>query len=261
MGTESLRSGGGAWLAGGWLLVRVSLRRLLFSRQTVMNLLLFALAALAVGGWSLQRDCTPQKFVDEIVLPIYVSFLLPLFCLCYATPSIAADREDQTLVYLLATPLPRPLIYAAKSSAALLLTLAWTLGTWMVLSRLAGAAGSRAAGAFWPAAVGSTCAYVGLFLVFSAVLRRATIVAFVYALFLEAFLGNMPGIIKRVAISFYTQCAVLEASAGIGVNPSTSRDPALFRPIDGDTALLVLWVLAGVLWAGGCWLFSRREYV
>jgi ABC-type transport system involved in multi-copper enzyme maturation permease subunit len=243
-----------------WLLMTVSLRRMIRTRQTVISGLLLVCAALAVVAWSLRHQRTPQQFVHDMLLPVYVSFLLPMLCLCYATPSIAGEREERTLVYLLATPLPRPLIYAAKFAAVLLVTLAWTFGTFATLSWLAGTVGRNLFRAFCPAVFWSTAAYVGLFHLLSATLRRATIVGLVYALFLEALLGNMPGIIKRVAISFYTQCLILDAGRGLGVEPTAIRDPRLLVPVSGSTAWQVLCALTVVLFAIGTWVFSRREY-
>ena len=86
-------------------LTGVTLRRLVTSRQTVVSLLLLGFAVLAVIAWSLRRERTPDEFVNHIFLPVHISFLLPIFCLCYGAASISSDREEQTLVYLLVTPL------------------------------------------------------------------------------------------------------------------------------------------------------------
>jgi ABC-2 type transport system permease protein len=245
---------------GCLLLARLSAWRLFRSRQTVLCALLLILAGLAVSAWSLHPHRTTERFVSGIVLPIFVSFLLPMFCLSFATPVIAGDREDQTLVYLLATPLPRPALFLAKYVAALTLALLWSCGAWVVLTRLAGAFGREVFRPFLPAVVSATVAYVGLFCLFSVLLRRATIVALVYALFLEAFLGNVPGVIKRVAVSFYAQCLMLDAGRELGLSATVGRDPALLVPISGDAAWLVLGVLSGLSLAAGLWIFSRREY-
>jgi len=226
----------------------------------MVSLLLVCFAVLAVVAWLLHHERTVEGFTEQILLPLYVSFLLPILCLCYATASIAGDREEQTLVYALITPLPRPLVYSAKYGTALLLVMAWTLGSMAILCGLAGPAGRDAFRLFWPAVFWSTVAYVGLFHVFSVVFRRATIVALTYALFLETFLGNMPGTVKRVAVSFYTQCLIYDRGSSFGLGPAGSRNPALFLPVSGRTALAVLCVVAGVLFVAGMWLFSRREY-
>ena len=45
----------GRRLSASWHLAGVSLRRLIFSRQTIISLLLLGLAALAVFAWSHRR--------------------------------------------------------------------------------------------------------------------------------------------------------------------------------------------------------------
>lgn len=241
-------------------LFRVSLRRLFFSRQTMVNLLLLVFAALVAVAWSMRRGRTPLDFVEQILLPLYVSFLLPMFCLCYGAASIASEREDKTLVYVLTTPLPRPMIFVAKYAATLLLCMAWTIGGLAFIGRLGGAAGWDAFERFWWTAALATTAYVGLFHFFSVTIRRATIVGLAYALFLETFLGNMPGIVKRVAITFYTQCHLFESATAIGMDPSGGRSPALFLPVTGETAAAVLLSFAGGFFLLGMFFFSRREY-
>ncbi|NUQ63736.1 MAG: ABC transporter permease [Pirellulales bacterium] len=248
-------------IRGFLLLTIVSLRRALRSRQTAVCALLLAFAALAVVAWSLRHDRDAQEFADDIIFPLYVSFLLPIFSLCYAAPSIAGEHEDQTLVYLLATPLPRPVIFTAKYGSALAAAMLWNFGAWAALSWLAGPAGRILFQPFVPAVFWPTLVYVGLFCAFSAGLRRATIVGLVYVFFLETFLGNVPGIIKRAAISFYTQCLMLDAGTDLGIRPTGVRDPVLFLPLTGDTARMVLATLAVAMFLAGAWLFSRREYV
>jgi ABC-type transport system involved in multi-copper enzyme maturation permease subunit len=241
-------------------LAGLSAWRVLRSRQTVVNLLLLTLALMSAGAWSLREDGTTAEFVRQVFLPVYVSFLLPIFSLCYASPGIAGERQDQTLTYLLATPLPRPVIFVAKFVAALALVLAWNVMGLAAMGRLAGPAGWEAFRQFWPVVLWSSLAYTSLFHLFSVLFRRATIISLGYALFLETFLGNVPGIAKRVAISFYTQCMVFDIGEDLAVGPAGGRNPALFLPISGDAAQLVLWTLAATLFIAGLWAFCRQEY-
>jgi hypothetical protein len=125
---------------------------------------------------------------------------------------------------------------------------------------LAGSAGSAVVARIWPAAALATLAYVGLFSLFGVVFRRATIVAAGYAFFLEVFLGNMPGIIKRVAITFYAQCLMFDAAAPLGVAASGPHNAALFQPLSAPLAAAVLATAAALLPLAAAWLFSRWEY-
>jgi ABC-type transport system involved in multi-copper enzyme maturation permease subunit len=213
-----------------------------------------------VIAWSLRRGSAPDDFLEDIILPLYVSFLLPVFCLCFATPSIAGDREEGTLVYLIAAPLPRPLLYASKFLATAVITSVWTLGGLLLLCLLAGESGWLVMPYVGPTAGWATLAYVSLFHLFSAVFRRATIVALGYALFFEAFVANVPGIVKRVAISFYAHCAIFAAAEPLGMGPAGPRDPELYQPVSGDTATSGLAIATLVLFLAGAWLFTRREY-
>jgi ABC-type transport system involved in multi-copper enzyme maturation permease subunit len=245
--------------AGCLLLARISLRRTLWSRQTVISLLLLALAAIVVKAWSRHHGGT-EEFCREVVLLIFVPFLLPIFCLCFASPSIAADRDDRTLVYLLATPLPRPLVYLSKVAAALGPALVWSMGSWALLCWLASGAGRSLFRPLCPAILLSTLAYVALFCLLSATMRRAILVSLLYALFLEAFLGNMPGMVKRLTVSFYEECMMLDALAKLNIDPDKIRNPALLLPVSGTTAAYVLAGATVLLLLAGVWMFSRREY-
>ncbi len=235
----------------------ISARRLIRPGQTIACALFLGLAFVVVGVWS-WKDRTAADFSEDILLPIVMAFLLPLYCLCYATATIAAEREDQTLVYLLVTPMPRSVVYIAKYLAALILVVAWTLATIIALSAIGGSVGWKSFGRFWPAICLAALAYVGLFQIFSVILRRATIVGLLYALFLEAFLGNMPGTVKRIAISFYARCMIFDFGSDYNLGPN---HPELFLPVSGSTAVIVLSVASIGFFFAGMWLFSRREYV
>lgn len=241
-------------------LAGVSLRRLALSRQSIICLLLLSLAAIAVFAWSYHRQRTPADFIEDVLITVYMSFLLPMFCLSFASAGVATEREDQTLVYLLTTPLPRAWIFIAKLSAAFLLSIAWTMGSLGLLCRLAGQPGNMAFHAVWPAILASTLAYVALFQLFSVLFRRATIVALGYSLFLETLVGNMPGIVKRLTISFYARCMVFESSSDLGLGTAGPFNALLFQPIPSTTAQTVLYAVSAALLLAGLLVFVKREY-
>lgn len=250
----------GAWLSASWHLAGVSLRRLLLSRQTIICVLLLCLASLAVFAWSNRRERTPAQFIEEILITVYMSFLLPMFCLSFASAGVATDREEQTLVYLLTTPLPRPWIFAAKLGAALSISLCWTMGSLALLCRLAGQPGTEAFHTVWLSMVASTVAYVALFQLFSVIFRRATIVALGYSLFLETLVGNMPGIVKRLTVCFYARCMIFESSVDLGIGPTGPFNAQLFQPIPATTAQAILYAASAAMLVAALLVFSTREY-
>ena len=247
-------------LSGSICLAVVSFRRLFRSRQTIVSAMLLGFAVMVALAWSMRRGRTPEEFISQILIPVYTSFLLPIFCLCYATASIAAEREEQTLTYLLLSPLPRPLVYVAKYCSSLALALLWTMGGLILLCQVVGDPGQRTLAIVWPTVMASTFAYVGLFHLFGVMFRRATIVGFAYALFLENFVGSMPGIVKRVAVSFYTECMIFDSAAIFGLGPAGHHDEAMYLPISAAAAMPALWLIAAATLLAGIVFFSRHEY-
>jgi hypothetical protein len=240
-------------------MARISLRRLFLSRQTLVCAFLLAMAALAVTAGSMRRERSLEEFVNRIT-PVYINFLLPAFCLSYATACVAADREEQTLLYSLVTPVPRSLVYLVRWLAALGLSLMWTVGGWALLSRAGGEQPWSGFATLWPIMVWSTLAYVSVFGLFSVLFRRATILALIYVVFLEEIWGSVPGTAKRVAISFYTRCLFIEHGERIGIGPPRYLNLDLLMPISGQAATTTLLVvtLAGLILGAIC--FARREY-
>jgi hypothetical protein len=90
--------------------------------------------------------------------------------------------------------------------------------------------------------------------------RRATILALGYALFLETLMGNMPGIVKRLAVSFYARCLVFDASEPFGIGPSGPFNELLFLPLSASVAQTVLVSASAGLLLLGLVMFSVKEY-
>jgi ABC-type transport system involved in multi-copper enzyme maturation permease subunit len=196
-------------------------------------------------------------FTNGIFL-IFVSFLLPLWSLSFGTEALGGDREGHNLLWLLTRPLPRPAIYMAKFVALLPWTLALNLGGFAIICIAAGRPGLQALSLFWPAVLCATLAFAALFHLIGSYFRRPAIIALVYAFFLETILGNMPGYLKRVSISFYTRCMMYDAAGSYGVQPES---PTVFLPVSGPAALAVLLATTVALLLLGMYLFSRTEYV
>jgi ABC-type transport system involved in multi-copper enzyme maturation permease subunit len=213
--------------------------------------------ALVQSAWAVLQRTDFTNFSGAIFL-IFVSFLLPLWSLSFGTEALGGDREGHNLLWLLTRPLPRPAIYLAKFAALLPWTLGLNLGGFALLCAAGGRPGLQALRLYWPAVLCATLAFAALFHLIGAYFRRPAIIALVYAFFLETILGNMPGYLKRVSVSFYTRCMMYDAAGTFGVQPES---PAVFLPVSGPAATaMLLGATAGMLLLG-MYLFSRTEYV
>lgn len=240
-----------------WML---SLRRQWWSTNSIMVLL-----PLIGGGLFLLRrhygdsgDPTRGfRAFSEFVIVIYASFFVPICAIAYGAAGISGDREDHTLVFLLTRPVPRPLILLAKFGASWPLTLGVAVGSFWVYCQLAGDAGKTAFAVYGPAVALMTTAYVCLFQFFAVWLRHATIVALIYALFMELLIGNMPGIVKRMAVNYYGRSLMYAAGSPHGLKSPDERWFELLEPATATWALL--GIAAGFL-AAAMLVFQFREY-
>jgi ABC-type transport system involved in multi-copper enzyme maturation permease subunit len=234
------------WLRAWSVLAFAAFRRLLWSTATLMLLFPFIACGLGFVFWRhYNRIDEPigafQQF-SEFLIVIFTSVVVPLGALAFGTAGLAGDREDRTLLFLLIRPLGRGTILSAKFVATLPLVLGFTCGGLWIFCRLAGPVGPTAFDTYLPAVVLMSLAYTGLFHLFAVYFKHATIAALVYAIFIEALLGNLPGIIRRAAINFYGRSLMYEAGIDYGLSPP---DPESFEPIGGNVGVLVLLGITG----------------
>jgi hypothetical protein len=196
-------------------------------------------------------------FAQWVVFGIFLTFLLPLWSLSFATEALGGERESNSLVWLLTRPLARPGIYLARFVALLPWSLGLALGGFALLCLAAGPPGRPALRLFWPAVFWSALAFSALFYLMGAFFRRPAVLALVYSFCLEVVLGNMPGYLKRLSIGFYARCMMYDAASGSGLQP---EKPSVFLPVDGPTALLVLAATTVVLLGVGMAVFARSQY-
>jgi ABC-2 type transport system permease protein len=198
-----------------------------------------------------------HEFALEIVMLIFVGMLTPLLTLIYATSAFADEREDRTLVYLLTRPLGRWRIYLAKAAGVTPVVLAVVIGSLGLVCLVAGEPGRAVFTRFLPGVALGSVAYTSVFLLFGAIAPRPLIMSVVYAFLVEGLVVNMPGTLKRIAISYHTRCLLYHAGSDLGLGPENARH---FSPISAEWATGVLVTLIVILLAWGAIAFQRREY-
>lgn len=242
-------------------LLMLSFNRLLWSASTLMVMFPLVGCALFLAWRRYDRIPLAQnafdRFSEEFMIFLFTSFVVPVCALAYGTTSVGGDREDRTLLFLLVRPVPKWLILLAKYLATLPLVLGLVMASFWLYCNLAGDIGRTAFWAYLTPVFYMTVAYVSLFHLFAVTFRHSTIVALIYALFMEFLLGNMPGLIKRIAVNFYGRSMMYDLGAVDGLN---SPDPEWFVPLTAWGAGWSLLGISAVALALTLLIFSLREY-
>jgi hypothetical protein len=132
------------------------------------------------------------------------------------------------------------------------------LGGFAVLCLLAKLPGQVALAAYWPAVLWATFAFAALFHLMGACLRRAPVLAILYAFFFETIAGNLPGHLKRLSLSFYARCVMFDRAHAFGMHPDR---PNIYLPVSGPVALSILAGATVCLLLIGMMVFARKEYL
>ena len=99
-------------------IVRVTFRQLLGRRRTLLLVLLATLPVLLAIAFRLGGQTDVERFTRRIFDTVSMTILLPLVAILFGSGAFGAEIDDGTVVYLLAKPIPRWMVIAAKAFSA-----------------------------------------------------------------------------------------------------------------------------------------------
>ena len=233
----------------------VALRGLLFRPRTLalaavpLFTAVVALLVLAAGD-SESADEAYVGLTGQLLVPLVVAFV----SLIMGVSAFTDDREDGTLVLLMATPLPRWSIVAQKLAAAWLTVQVVCLPA-TVTCALLGVRSSASTGEAVAATVGSVMltglAYCAVFVLLSLVIRRAVLVGAFYIVAWEGTLANFAAAADSLAIGGYGRAIVAATVPDVGVESAAD--------VSALTAVIVLLVVSAAAFALASWRLPRSE--
>jgi ABC-2 type transport system permease protein len=208
-------------------------------------------------------DAHPARRADFLMVMLiyfYLLFLAPLAGLLFGTGIVLDEANAGTLSYLLTRPARRRNLILGKLLAALLLGwagLGVSLGATLVLSE-----GASASPGLGTRAVLSVLlafpAYLCLSLFLSCLTRWAPLVGFGYAFGLEGILGEVPGMIRKITMLFYSR-SLLGTWETRHVNPDDVLGPE--GGASYGTSITVLLAVAAAFLLLALFTFARRQFV
>ena len=158
-----------------------------------------------------------------------LSVVMPLTALIIGTSVLGAEIDDGSAVHLLATPVRRPVVIAAKYMVATALTMAFVAVPELVAGVIATGGATRLALGVFTGALAGSVIYNAVFIMISVVTTRAIAVGLLYALIWEGVLGNLVPGARLLSVGQYC----------LGIANSIAHDPSLNAALTLSTAVVM----------------------
>jgi ABC-2 type transport system permease protein len=232
---------------------RVTLRQLLGRRRTLLLVLLSILPVLLAVAFRLGNRTDIEPFTRRSFDVVTLTILMPLVAILFGSGAFGAEIDEGTIVYLLAKPVRRWIVVAAKAATALVVSIVLTGGSTALAGLIAlspaGSEGISATEAMVLAVVVGSACYVTLFLAVSLFTRRALVLGIGYMLVWEGALSFLLPGIANLSIRQYA----IGAGAAIYVLPLQETQ------LSADTAFLLSGVLIVATLFVATWRLMRFE--
>jgi ABC-2 type transport system permease protein len=222
---------------------RLTLRALLLQKRTWMLGLVAAAPVVAALAFALARSSGDNRldFYSGLVQQLFVPTVSALIALVFGVSAFGDEREDGTILYLVATPQPRVELVIAKIAAAwtaAMVLLVPSLVLTGVLS-LGGQASLHLIG--WPllGVVLSGLAYCAAASWLSLMTRRPIVIGIIYIILWEGSIATFAVSAAKLSISAYGRAFVAHAL------------PQAAKPVAGtlSSAIVLALVVAVAVWA------------
>jgi ABC-2 type transport system permease protein len=222
---------------------RLTLRALLLQRRTLMLGLIALAPVVTAFVFALARGAGDSRtdFYSGMVQQLFVPTVAALIALVFGVSAFGDEREDGTILYLVATPQPRIELVIAKVAAAWTASLALLMPSLVltgVLS-LGGQASVHLIG--WPVlgVLFSSLAYCAASAWLSLMTRRPVVIGIIYIILWEGSIATFAPSAAKLSISAYGRAFVAHAL------------PQAAKPVAGTvpSAIVLAVVVAIAAWA------------
>ena len=213
--------------------------RALFGRKRA---LLFALPAVILVLLTLGLKSANGTVADwpAIVLgQVGAGAVVPLTSLLVGTSVLGSEIDDNSVLHLLATPVPRRAVIGSKTLVSAVVTFLFAAVPVLVAGAIAqGGVHSLAVGCFLGSALGSVV-YSGLFVMISAAVRHPVIYALAYVALWEELISNLVSGAKYLSVEQWSLGVAHAVSKNANLNAHLTITPSLVLAAIAMVAMLV----------------------
>lgn len=204
--------------------------RALFGRKRALLFVLPAIVlvvlALALKG----ANGTLSDWPALILGRVGIGAVVPLTALLVGTSVLGSEIDDNSVLHLLATPVPRRDVIVSKIAVASLTTMLFAAVPVLIAGLIAQGAHALAFGCFVGALLGSVV-YSCLFVMISAALRHPVIYALAYVALWEALISNIVSGAKYLSIEQWSLGVAHTVSDNGSLNSHLTLTPSLILSI------------------------------
>ena len=208
---------------------------------------------LAILDQLTRTDVAEDTRYASLTETLFLSTAVAIVALVLGASSIGDERDDGSILHIVATPVPRRSIIVAKLAAAftaVMVLCAPALAACIVIA-LGGSTTARAV--LWSGAALVLCgvAYAALFLLLALVASRPVLIGLVYIVLWEGSVATFAPQANWLSVGAYGRAMIAEGLPGAG----RSNVPS----ISGGGAVLVLLIASALLTALATRRLSRVE--
>jgi ABC-2 type transport system permease protein len=203
-------------------------RAILFAIPPLILIVVTLLLKLAHPGF----DTWPSHILGIF----WFTVVLPLTALIIGTSVLGAEVDDGSIVQLLATPVPRPVVIASKYLVATVITMLFVAVPELLAGLIAtGGATKLAIGLFVGALAGSVM-YNAVFVMISVLTTRAIAFGLIYVLAWEGLLANFVSGARLLSVGQYS----------LGVANAIAHNSNLNAGLSAGTAIVMGAIVTAV---------------
>ena len=228
-----------------WPVYRLSLRAILDGRKPYALLLLALVPVVAASVFAAAGEIDPRIFWARLLQRLVIPTVTAFVAVVLGASAIGDEREDGTILYLVATPLPRRTLVLTKVLASWTASMA-LLGPAVVVAGAIALGEHLSAGRIlWPllgVALSALC-YCSVTAWLSMISRRPVVIGALYILLWEGSIATFAASADRFSIAAYGRAIAVEGV--IDVNAP-------------DASALTAVVVLGAAVAVAAWAATRR---
>lgn len=209
-------------------LYRLQLRALLGQRRTAALAVLALVPAVGAAVFAAVGEISPETFWARLVQRLLLPTVVSLVAVVIGASALGDEREEGTILYLAATPLPRLTLVASAVAAAWTAAVALLVPSTLVSGALALGGDAGAEALLWPV-VGvllGSLAYISAAVWLSLRVRRPVVVGILYILLWEGSIATFAASADRFSVAAYSRRLAIEGVADVNA-PDVSAAAAL----------------------------------